>query len=170
MAVGEGMESRLRIQNLAPPLLGIAALVLAGCAGTAGVTYPSYEPTGYAAPSYGQRVYANGAPGYPGQPVYAPGQVGYAQQPYAPDDYMYYPAAEVYFSASRGEYVYREGDQWVHRREPPRGFDRRTPYVRTHYRDDPEHHHDEVRSAYPRDWRPYDRDRDRDRDRDDDNR
>lgn len=159
------MHSLIHLRNLAPPSLAIAAIALAGCAGTAGVTYPTYETPGAVAPPYVEGHYDRAEPGYPGQPVYAPGQVGYGQQPYAPDDYLYYPSAEVYFSPTRGEYLYREGNQWVHRREPPRGFDRRAQASR--YHGDPEHRDDRLQSTNPRDWRRYDRDRDYDRDHDD---
>ncbi len=165
-AVRGGMESRNH--NFLPALLGATTLSLVGCLGTEGVTYPTYESPRYANAPYSQPVYANSAPGYPGQPIYAPGQPGYSQPPYAPDEYMYYPSAEVYFSPNRGEYLYREGDQWVRRREPPRGFDRRSAAVRLQFRDGPERHDDEVRSTYPRNWRPHSRNRDRDRDDRDD--
>jgi hypothetical protein len=84
------------------------------------------------------------------------------------DDYDYYPGHEVYYSRNRQEYVYRDGSQWVRRREPS-GVTLdvllATPSVRVDFRDSPERHHDSVVRRYPRNWnRQNDRD---DRRRDD---
>ena len=35
------------------------------------------------------------------------------------DDYVYYPQYEVYYSSSRHQYGYRDGNAWVWRPEPP---------------------------------------------------
>lgn len=83
------------------------------------------------------------------------------------DDYDYYPGHEVYYSRNRQEYVYRDGSQWVRRREPS-GVTLdvllATPSVRVDFRDSPERHHDSVVRRYPRNWK---RQNDRDERRDD---
>lgn len=71
------------------------------------------------------------------------------------DDYDYYPRYETYYSRNRREFVYRDGSQWVRRREP-RGVSTAvilaTPSVRLDFRDSPERHHNDVIRSYPRDW------------------
>ncbi|MDI1337743.1 MAG: hypothetical protein PSU94_16290 [Lacunisphaera sp.] len=71
------------------------------------------------------------------------------------DDYDYYPAYEVYYSRSRHEYVYRDGNSWVRRSEPS-GISisvlLSTPSVRMDFRDSPEQHHSAVIRSYPRNW------------------
>src|SRR5476651_716775 len=42
-------------------------------------------------------------------------QIGAAVQ----DDYVYYPQYEVYYSNSRHQYGYRDGNAWVWRPAPP---------------------------------------------------
>jgi hypothetical protein len=86
----------------------------------------------------------------------------------APDVYVYYPAYEVYYNRTRGEYVYYEGNAWVARREPPRRFSRelrRAPSVRVEFNDAPEHHHSDVVRRYPRTWNGQLDERSRDGDR-----
>lgn len=87
------------------------------------------------------------------------------------DDYDYYPGYEVYYSRSRQEYVYRNGNQWVRSREPS-GIRldvlRASPSVRVDFRDSPERHHDNVVRRYPRNWKHQnDRHERRNDDRDD---
>ena len=72
------------------------------------------------------------------------------------DDYDYYPGYEVYYSRSRHEYVYRDGNAWV-RRPEPRGVTvdvlLAAPSVRMDFRDSPEQHHGTVVRSYPRNWK-----------------
>lgn len=80
------------------------------------------------------------------------------------DDYDYYPRYETYYSRSRQEYVYREGNQWV-RRPQPRGVSTRAlqsaPSVRMEFRDSPERHHSDVVRGYPKNWKRQDNKSDR---------
>lgn len=73
------------------------------------------------------------------------------------DDYDYYPGYETYYSRSRREFVYREGNTWV-RRPEPRGVSIgllfSTPVVRLDFHDAPEQHHAAVVQSYPRSWAP----------------
>ena len=75
------------------------------------------------------------------------------------DDYDYYPGYEVYYSRSRHEYVYLDGNTWV-RRPQPRGVTLEVllaaPAVRVDFRDSPEQHHAAVVRSYPRDWKRAD--------------
>ena len=72
------------------------------------------------------------------------------------DDYDYYPGYEVYYSRSRHEYVYRDGNTWV-RRPQPSGVSVEillaAPSVRMDFRDAPELHNDTVVRSYPRNWK-----------------
>jgi hypothetical protein len=159
-------------------LLGLAAAALGGCEATTGAYT---EP--YGQPVYTSNQYPNGYPDqypaqyptqstYPAQPVYPNGQPVYGQPAYpsntavyapgavdAPDDYIYYPDAEVYYSPSLNEYSYRTGNSWVWRREPPPGWRRNEASVHIRINGGPERHHDEIRRMYP-----HDNGRDRDRD------
>jgi len=87
------------------------------------------------------------------------------------DDYVYYPAYEVYYSSSRRDYHYRDGNAWVTRAAPPRVSADvlfASPSVRMDFRDAPEHHHETVIRTYPKNWSPPGRaQRDR-KDKDDD--
>lgn len=69
------------------------------------------------------------------------------------DDYDYYPRYEVYYSRSRHEYVYLDGNAWV-RRSEPLGVSidllLATPSVRMDFRDSPEKHHNSVIRSYPK--------------------
>ena len=71
------------------------------------------------------------------------------------DDYDYYPGYEVYYARNRHEYVYREGNAWVHRPQPP-GVSANVllaaPSVRVDFHDSPERHHDAVVRSYPKNW------------------
>jgi hypothetical protein len=73
------------------------------------------------------------------------------------DDYDYYPGYETYYSRSRREFVYRDGNSWV-RRPQPRGISvgvlLATPAVRMTFRDAPERHHSTVARTYPKNWTP----------------
>jgi len=72
------------------------------------------------------------------------------------DDYDYYPNYEIYYSRSRREYVYRDGNAWV-RRPEPRGVTLdillAAPSVRLDFHDAPEQHHNSVVKSYPRNWK-----------------
>jgi len=78
------------------------------------------------------------------------------------NDYVYYPAYEVYYSSSRRDYRYRDGNAWVERAAPPGvSIDVlfASPSVRLDFHDAPERHHEEIRRTYPRNWAPPERDR-----------
>lgn len=68
------------------------------------------------------------------------------------DDYVYYPDYEVYYSSSRHQYAYREGNAWVSR-PVPRGVSvgmlRGSRSVRMDFHDSPANHHAEVVKQYP---------------------
>jgi hypothetical protein len=90
------------------------------------------------------------------------GCVGYVDGPrvavFAPvDDYVYYPGYEVYYSSSRHQYAYREGNAWV-ARSAPRGVSVNvllaSPSVRMNFHDSPANHHADVVRQYPRSWSP----------------
>ena len=73
------------------------------------------------------------------------------------DDYVYYPAYEVYYSSNRHDYRYREGNAWVTRQAPPRvSVDvlLASPSVRVDFHDAPERHHESIVRSYPRNWAP----------------
>lgn len=86
------------------------------------------------------------------------------------DDYDYYPGYEVYYSRSRREYVYREGNSWV-RRPQPQGVQLNvlvaSPSVRLAVQGAPEQHHGVVAKKYPKNWKHSDKDDDKDDRRDD---
>jgi hypothetical protein len=75
----------------------------------------------------------------------------------AQDDYIYYPQYECYYSASRHQYAYREGDQWVSRPEMrgvPTAVLRTSPSVPMSFHDSPAQHHETVAKQYPKNWTP----------------
>jgi len=71
-----------------------------------------------------------------------------------PDDYIYYPGYELYYSNRRHYYLYRDRDRWISAQRPPRYWNRNAPYVRMEFHDSPERHHAEIVRSYPRNWRP----------------
>lgn len=95
------------------------------------------------------------------------GCVGYVEQPVSSgpyveatvvqDDYVYYPNYECYYSVSRRQYAYREGNSWVSR-PAPRGVSVNvlvaSPSVRMDFHDSPANHHDNVVRQYPKNWKP----------------
>ena len=97
----------------------------------------------------------------PGGPVAyrEPPRVAVVEQ----DDYVYYPQYEVYYSNSRHQYGYREGNRWAWRPAPP-GVSvnvlYKSPSVRMDFHDSPEHHHSTVVQRYPRNWKQSDNHRD----------
>lgn len=94
--------------------------------------------------------------------VAEPGRYGARRMEVAPavvvtDDYLYYPGYEIYYSDTRHDYIYREGNAWV-RRPAPRGVTvnvlRAAPSVRVDFHDSPANHHAVVAREYPRNWAP----------------
>jgi len=91
------------------------------------------------------------------------GCVGYVEGPgagyafAAQDDYVYYPQYESYYSVSRHQYAYREGNAWV-ARSAPRGASadvvRASPSVKMNFHDSPAQHHAAVVKQYPKNWSP----------------
>ena len=75
----------------------------------------------------------------------------------AQDDYVYYPNYECYYSISRHQYAYREGNAWV-ARPAPRGVSvavlRASPSVKMDFHDSPAQHHATVVRQYPKNWAP----------------
>ena len=73
------------------------------------------------------------------------------------DDYVYYPSYECYYSVSRHQYAYREGNAWV-ARPAPRGVTVNvllaSPSVKMNFHDAPAQHHAAVVQQYPRNWSP----------------
>ena len=73
------------------------------------------------------------------------------------DDYVYYPSYECYYSVSRHQYAYREGNAWVSR-PAPRGVSanvlQASPSVKMNFHDSPAQHHAEVVKQYPKNWKP----------------
>ncbi len=73
------------------------------------------------------------------------------------DDYVYYPDYECYYSVSRHQYAYREGNVWVSR-PAPRGVSVNvllaSPSVSMTFHDSPAQHHAEVVKQYPKKWKP----------------
>ena len=96
------------------------------------------------------------------------GCVGYVEGPSAgvyaepetfavQDDYVYYPQYECYYSVSRHEYAYHEGNSWV-ARPAPRGVSENvlvaSPSVKMNFHDSPAQHHATVVKQYPKNWKP----------------
>lgn len=75
----------------------------------------------------------------------------------AQDDYVYYPQYECYYSVSRHQYAYREGNAWV-ARPAPRGVTvdvlKASPSVPMNFHDSPASHHAAVVQQYPKNWKP----------------
>jgi hypothetical protein len=103
-----------------------------------------------------------GCVGYVSEPRYAG---AYGQPPPAyleggvmvQDDYVYYPAYQVYYGSNRRQYIYLEGRSWVARPAPPRVsvdvlFS--SPSVRLDFHDSPAIHHATVVRQYPKHWAP----------------
>ena len=74
-----------------------------------------------------------------------------------PDDYVYYPDYEIYYSNRRRQYAYRDGGAWVSRPEP-RGVSVNvliaSPSVRMEFHDSPARHHAAIVRQYPRNGVP----------------
>jgi len=90
--------------------------------------------------------------------AYAPPPPIYTQTTIAVnDDFIYYPAYEVYFSSNRRQYIYRDGRNWVTRPTPPRVSAEvlfAAPSVRLDFHDSPAAHHASVVRNYPKHWTP----------------
>ena len=73
------------------------------------------------------------------------------------DDYVYYPNYECYYSVSRHQYAYLEGNAWV-ARPAPRGVSvdvlLASPSVKMDFHDSPANHHAAVVKQYPKNWKP----------------
>jgi hypothetical protein len=71
-----------------------------------------------------------------------------------PDDYVYYPEYEVYYSNTRHLYYYADGGAWVWRAQPPPlvavEILRASPSVPMDFHDSPALHHAEIVGRYPR--------------------
>jgi len=87
-------------------------------------------------------------------------RAGVQVEPYAfavQDDYVYYPNYECYYSVSRHQYAYREGNAWV-ARPAPRGVSVNvllaSPSVKMDFHDSPAQHHAAVVKQYPKNWSP----------------
>jgi hypothetical protein len=81
----------------------------------------------------------------------------------AQDDYVYYPAYQVYYSSERRQYVYLDGRSWVSRPLPPHVAVNvlfASPSVNIAFHDSPAHHHAEVVKQYPKQWRSPEQGRD----------
>jgi len=90
--------------------------------------------------------------------VYAPEPSVYIERGVAvQDDYVYYPAYQVYYSSNRHQYVYRNGRDWVSRPAPPHVSVNvlfASPSVNVGFHDSPAHHHEEIVRQYPKRWSP----------------
>jgi hypothetical protein len=90
--------------------------------------------------------------------VYEPPQSVYIENGVpALDDYVYYPAYQVYYSSYRRQYVYLHGRSWVSRPVPPRVsvdllFASRS--VKVDFHDSPANHHAAIVRTYPKNWTP----------------
>jgi hypothetical protein len=75
----------------------------------------------------------------------------------AQDDYVYYPQYECYYSVSRHQYAYRQGNAWV-ARSAPQGVSVNvlltSPSVKMNFHDSPANHHATVVKQYPKNWKP----------------
>jgi hypothetical protein len=89
--------------------------------------------------------------------VYAPAPSVYVEEGVpVQDDYVYYPAYQVYYSSYRHQYVYQSGRSWVSRPAPPHVsvdvlFS--SPSVNVGFHDSPARHHAEIARQYPKQWR-----------------
>jgi hypothetical protein len=88
--------------------------------------------------------------------VYAPAPSVYVEEGVpVQDDYVYYPAYQVYYSSYRRVYVYQDGRSWVSRPAPPRVSVNvlfSSPSVNVGFHDSPSHHHTEIARQYPKHW------------------
>ena len=100
----------------------------------------------------GPRAEADASP----QSVYVEADVA------ARDDYVYYPAYQVYYSSERHQYVYQDGRSWVSRPAPPHVAANvllSSPSVNVSFHDSPANHHAQIVKQYPKQWTPPKSDR-----------
>jgi len=72
-----------------------------------------------------------------------------------PDDYVYYPQYEVYYSSSRSRFGYWDGGAWLWRPAPPNVAANvvfASASVRMDFHDSPALHRESVARSYPRNW------------------
>ncbi len=72
-----------------------------------------------------------------------------------PDDYVYYPQYEVYYSSSRSQFGYWDGGAWLWRPAPPNVAANvvfASASVRMDFHDSPALHRESVARSYPRNW------------------
>jgi hypothetical protein len=90
--------------------------------------------------------------------AYAPPPPAYVEtRVVVPDNYVYYPGYQVYYSSNTRQYVYQEGRSWVSRPAPPRVSANvlfASPSVRLDFHDSPAIHHATVVRQYPKNWAP----------------
>jgi hypothetical protein len=90
------------------------------------------------------------------QPAPPPPQVVQVQADVMmPDDYVYYPQYEVYYSASRSQFGYWDGGAWLWRPSPPNVAANvlfASASVRMDFHDSPALHRESVARSYPRNW------------------
>jgi hypothetical protein len=96
--------------------------------------------------------------------VYAPTPSVYVETGVAAqDDYVYYPAYQVYYSSYRHQYVYQNGRSWVSRPAPPHVSVNvlfSSPSVNVGFHDSPANHHAEIARQYPKQWKSPESNRD----------
>jgi len=100
-----------------------------------------------------------GCVGYVGgqrEAVYAPAPSVYVESGIAAqDDYVYYPAYQVYYSSERQQYVYLDGGSWVSRAAAPRVSANvlfASASVKVDFHDSPANHNAEIVKQYPTHW------------------
>ena len=75
----------------------------------------------------------------------------------AQDDYVYYPAQNVYYSKHHHRYAYIKNNAWVTAPTPPSisvEALQATPSVNLDFHDSPAVHHADIVKKYPKDWKP----------------
>jgi hypothetical protein len=72
------------------------------------------------------------------------------------DDYMYYPAYQMYYGSHSHQWYDREGSSWVARpapREVSVDVLHASPSVKMDFHDSPANHHTMVVKQYPKNWK-----------------
>lgn len=89
------------------------------------------------------------------------------------DDYVYYPAYQMYYGSRSQHWYYQQGRSWV-ARPAPRGVSVDvifgSPAVSVGFHDSPAMHHAEISRSYPKNWRPSGDNRGRNEDQHDNRR
>jgi len=100
----------------------------------------------------------------PAGEAYTPPQSLYVETGVAAqDDYVYYPAYQVYYSSYRHQYIYQDGRSWVSRPAPPHVAAKvvlASPSVNVDFHDSPANHHARIVKQYPKQWTPPESGRD----------